>query len=124
MATDPFDSSNLKLTSEQITELASLQKKPSKQVAAPSPEFVKFPYEQLLRAGGRLRNVQLAVLVELAHLRFKTRENPVPLGNKALQAVGIGRWAKHDALIGLEDAGLISVEYQWGKSPLVTLLWD
>jgi hypothetical protein len=124
MATDPFDTSRLGLTPEQIAELASLQKKPSKHPRTAPTEFVKFPYEQLLRAGGRLGNTQLAILIELAHLRFKTHENPVPLGNKVLEAVGIKHWAKHDALVGLENAGLISVKLRSGKSPLVTLLWD
>jgi hypothetical protein len=125
MATDPFDSSSLGLTPEQIAELASLQKKQSSKQPRTTPtEFVMFPYEQILRAGGRLRNVQLVVLAELAHLRFKLHENPVPLGNQALEAVGIGRWAKYDALAGLEDVGLISVELRCGGSPLVTLLWD
>ena len=82
-----------------------------------------FPYEQFLAAAGRTRNIQLAVLIELAHLRFKTHKNTVELGNKALATVGIKRWAKLDALTMLEDAGLIHVEQRDGKSPLVTLLW-
>jgi hypothetical protein len=123
MATDPFDSSNLRLTPEQIAELTPLQKKPAR--ARPvGVEFVKLPYEQTLAAAGQARNAQLAVLVELAHQRFKTHENPVSLASKALKAVGIERWAKSDALIGLEAMGLISVEWRCGKSPLVTLLWD
>jgi hypothetical protein len=125
MATDPFDSSKLGLSPEQIVELASLQKKPSKSRSRLSDvEFVMLPYEQTLAAAGQARNIQLAVLVELAHLRFKTHENPVALDNKALEAVGIKRWAKHDALVGLEGTGLISVKLRCGRSPLVTLLWD
>ena len=34
-------------------------------------------------------------------ITFKTHKNTVELGNKALAAVGIQRWAKLDALVGL-----------------------
>jgi hypothetical protein len=124
MVIDPFDSDRARLSPEQIVELASLQKKQTKQPQAIPTEFVMFPYERILRAGGRLGNAQLAILAELAHLRFKTHKNTVELGNKALAAVGIQRWAKYDALVGLEDAGLISVEWRYKISPLITLLWD
>jgi hypothetical protein len=127
MATDPFDSDNLSLTPEQIAELTSLQKKQSKlksrsRTTTPT-EFVMLPYERTLRAAGRLRNTQLAVLAELTHLRFRTRKNPVELDNKALAAVGIQRWAKYDALALLEAEGLIRVKRRYKKSPLVMLLW-
>jgi hypothetical protein len=126
MVDDPFEFDRLSLTPEQIAELAPLQKKPPKQsrTASTEPEFVKFPYEQILRAGGRLGNAQLAILVELTHLRFKTHRDQVELDNKALEAVGISRWAKYDALVGLEDAGLVRVKHRYKKSPLVTILWD
>ena len=124
MTIDPFSSDDLKLTPEQIAGLTPLQKKQKKQPRISNVEFVKLPYEQFLAAAGRARNVQLAVLIELAHLRFKTHKNTVELGNKALAAVGIQRWAKLDALVGLEDAGLIRIEHRHKKSPLVTLLWD
>jgi hypothetical protein len=127
MATDPFDSGGPRLTPEQVAKLASLQKKrsnPPTRSRASGVEFVKLPYAQVLAAAGQARNTQLAVLVELAHQRFKTHENPVPLDNKALEAIGIKRWAKYDALGELEVVGLISVEWRYKKSPLVTLLWD
>jgi hypothetical protein len=125
MATDPFDPSNHRLTPECVAELTPLQKKQSKpRPRASSVEFVMLPYEQTLAAAARARNTQLAVLVELTHQRFKTHENPISFDNKVLVAVGINRWAKYDALVGLEAAGLISVEWRLGRSPLVTLLWD
>ena len=49
------------------------------------------PYNQTLRTAGRLRNAQLAVLVELARLKFKLHQNPVPLPNTALRTAGITR---------------------------------
>jgi hypothetical protein len=122
MATDPFDSGGLRLTPEQVAELQKKQSKPRPRRS--SVEFVMLPYEQTLAAAGRARNAQLAVLVELAHQRFTTHENPVSLASKALEVVGIKRWAKYDALDELESAGLISATWRRGKSPLVKLLWD
>jgi hypothetical protein len=124
MVTNPFGLGGPGLTPEQVAELASLQKKQSKQSQTTPAEFVKLPYEQTLAAAGRIRNAQLAVLVELAHQRFKTHENPVSLDNKTLEAVGIKRWTKYDALVGLEVVGLVTIEWRCGESPLVTLLWD
>jgi hypothetical protein len=88
MVTNPFGLGGPGLTPEQVAELASLQKKQSKQSQTTPAEFVKLPYEQTLAAAGRIRNAQLAVLVELAHQRFKTHENPVSLDNKTLEGDG------------------------------------
>jgi hypothetical protein len=124
MTINPFDSDGFRLTPEQVTNLTPLQKKQSKRLQRSNVEFVMLPYEQTLRAAGQAKNALLAVLVELAHQRFTTHENPVPLANKALEAVGIDRRAKYKALVGLEAVGLISVTWQFGKSPLAMLLWD
>ena len=82
MAPTELNLDEITLTPEQVAELAPLQK-----VSQPKPrlaraKFVQLPYEETLQAAGELQNAQLAVLVELAHLRFKTHENPVPLANK------------------------------------------
>jgi hypothetical protein len=129
MATDPFDQSRVVLTPEQITELTPLQKKPSTPSKPPRPRasrarFVILPYEQTLKAAGQLDDAPLAVLVELAHQRFKTHRNPVPLPNKALRAAGISRWAKIRALQKLEGLGLVAVTWRGTRCPLVTILWE
>ena len=117
----PLD--EISLTPEQVAELAPLQKK----VSRPRParaKFVQLPYELTLQAAGKLQNAQLAVLVELAHLRFKTHENPVPLTNTALRAAGIRRDVKLRALRQLREVGLVEVSWRGKKSPLVTILWE
>jgi hypothetical protein len=124
MTNNPFDSDEFRLTPEQIAKLTPQQKKQVKRRSRSSVEFVRLPYEQTLAAAGQAKNALLAVLVELDHQRFVTHENPVSLASKALETVGIKRWAKHSALFELEATGLISVVWQNGKSPLVTLLWD
>jgi hypothetical protein len=124
MATDLFDSDGFRLTPEEVAQLTPLQKKQAERRSRSSIEFVKLPYERTLVAAGQAKNALLAVLVELDHQRFTTHRNPVALSNKTLEAVGIKRGAKYEALFGLESAGLVSVVWQNGKSPLVKLLWD
>ncbi len=111
----------LALTPEQATELAPLQAQP--RPTRPRGRFVQLPYEQALRAAGQLRNVHLAVLVELAYQVFRTHQNPVPLTNTALRAAGFRRDAKLRALRELEGVGLVAVSWRGRKCPMVTLLW-
>ena len=82
------------------------------------------PYEQTLTVAGQLGDAPLAVLVELAHLRFKTHQNPVPLPNTALRAAGITHWANIRTLHRLEKAGLVTVIWRGRRCPLVTILWE
>jgi hypothetical protein len=124
MAPTELNLDEIALTPEQVAELAPLQK-----VSQPKPrlaraKFVQLPYEPTLQAAGELQNAQLAVLVELAHLRFKTHQNPVPLSNKALRAAGLSRLSKLRALRQLEKVGLVKVSQRGQKSPLVTILWE
>ena len=124
--TDLPDLNGLVLTQGQVAELAPLQKVAQlREKARPQSQakFVILPYKQTLRTAGQLQNAQLAVLVELARLRFKLNQNPVPLQNTALQTAGITRWAKNRALRKLEEAGMVSVSWRGQKSPLVTMRW-
>jgi hypothetical protein len=107
-----------------MAELAPLQKKAKAPVSrAPRAEFVQLPYKLTLVAAGKLKGTTLAVLIELAHQRFKARENPVALTNAALRSVGVTHWAKRRALRKLETAGLVTVLWRGKRAPLVTLLW-
>lgn len=86
--------------------------------------FVKLPYGSAMAIAGQTRNALLAVLVELAHRRFKLHQNTVPLGNAALRAAGISHDAKLRALRQLEADGMVAVDWRGGKrTPHVTLLW-
>ena len=127
MSGDPLELGKFTFTPEQIAELTPLQKKSAKARAArrTGAKFVMLPYERTLAAAGQLGNAPLAVLVELAYRAFKTRQNPVPLSNKALQAVGISHDAKTRALQQLEAAGLVRITKRGrGKSPLVTIIGE
>ncbi len=46
----------------------------------------------------------------------------VKLSNKAMKIFGVDRYAKGRGLKALENAGLVSVEYQAGCSPMVKIL--
>jgi hypothetical protein len=128
--TDPFDLAKLKLTPEQITKLAPFQKKSEPKPRAPRSarrpiggRFVQLPYAPA--AAGRLKNPQLAVLIEIGYLAFKTHGKPVPLANKALRFAGVDHEAKTRALRQLEKAGWVEVTWRGrGKSPLVSLRWE
>ena len=67
--------------------------------------LLKLPYD--LTPIAKLRNAQLAVLMELYHVHYKRKINPVPLSNKNLSTVGISRKRKMKALNDLQNAGLI-----------------
>jgi hypothetical protein len=119
------DLGGLALTPEQVAELAPLQKvSQPRQARSARAKFVKLPYEQILLAAGELQNAQLVVLVELAHLKFKMHQNPVPLSNTALRSAGMSRMAKLRALRQLQKAGLVRVSWRGQKCPLVTILWE
>jgi hypothetical protein len=124
MAPTELNLDEITLTPEQVAELAPLQKVSQTKPRLARAKFVQLPYEETLQAAGELQNAQLAVLVELAHLRFKTHENPVPLANTALRAAGLSRLSKLRALRQLEKVGLVKVSQRGQKSPLVTILWE
>jgi hypothetical protein len=122
---DPFDLNNLQPAGEQLVELLAQQKKPGDKPAARRPrrtlrtdKFVMLPYPRMLKVGGIL-----AVLVELAHLKFKKKSSVVLLTNKNLRAAGVTRWAKNRALHDLEKAGMVRVTWRKKSSPLVEILW-
>jgi hypothetical protein len=132
VSNNPFDLAMLKLTPEQITELAPFQKKYEPKPRAPRSarrvgggRFVQLPYEYALAAAGRHGNAPIAVLVEVAYLAFKAHGKPAPLANKTLRTVGIDREAKTRALRQLAEAGLVRVTWRGrGKSPLVSVRWE
>ena len=124
MVQKTFVLEDIELTAEQIRQLTPLQKKSGTSVVKRArTQFVMLPYNQALVVAGRLKNAQLAVLVELTHQVFKTHNNPVPLTNAALRSAGLSRWSKNRALRELEKVGLVTVRWRGKKCPLVTLLW-
>jgi len=125
MGDELFDLDKVALSPKQIADLAPLQKKSTAKSRKRNgkAKFVMLPYERTLAAAGKLKNATMAVLVELAHRRFKRHQNTVLLANEALTAVGVSRWAKDRALKQLEAVKLVKVYRHKGRSPQVKILF-
>jgi hypothetical protein len=75
-------------------------------------------FERLKGAHGQTYRTALHLL----HLHWKANGDPVKLANGMLRLDGVPRSSKQRALRDLERRGLISVQQQRGKSPVVKLL--
>ena len=84
--------------------------------------FVKVPLWWIEQATRATRSPQAFVCVWLLHLAWKAGNMTFPLPNGRLTKQGADRRAKRRALANLEAAGLITVEREDGKTPVVTLL--
>jgi hypothetical protein len=103
---------------------ANLPRPPVKQKrnAKYADAFVCVPLWWAQRAAEVTRSPTMFVCLWLLHLSWKSKSLTFPVPNVLLDDRGIDRRAKRRALARLEKAGLISVERQFGKSPIVTLL--
>jgi hypothetical protein len=84
--------------------------------------FVKVPLWWIEQATRATKSPQAFVCVWLLHQAWKARSMTFPLPNVRLTKQGVDRRAKRRALANLEAAGLITVEREDGKTPVVTLL--
>ena len=84
-------------------------------------EFVKVPIWWIKQATRVTRTPQAMVCVWLLHLAWKANKTTFVLPNAKLATFGVDRRAKYRALINLEKAGLIEVEWCKKRSPKVTL---
>jgi hypothetical protein len=62
------------------------------------------------------------VWVWLLHTSWKTKSATFPFPNGKLKNAGTTRFTKRRALQELETAGLITVQWRHGKTPIVTLV--
>ena len=86
-----------------------------------APGRDRIPLEWL-QAAARLpgRSLHVALALWLAARQASTRR--IPLGNVTVASMGLDRNAKYRGLVCLERAGLVTVERNLGRSPIVTLL--
>jgi hypothetical protein len=87
-----------------------------------SREFIQFPYGLVMEM--KLTQIELRVLLELCHVNFRKRINPVPLSNHNLSKIGIHRHRKMAALKTLEAKGLVMVWTRNNRCPQVRLMWS
>jgi hypothetical protein len=119
---DTFNLDNLRLTPEQVAKAPrkpKVQRKPRRVFAG---NFVPaIPLEWANTAGclpGKALHVALAIWRQAALKRSVT----IPLPNGALAGYGVKKQAKRVALLALERAGLIQVEWKPGCNPIVTII--
>lgn len=86
--------------------------------------FIKgpIPLDWISRAAC-LPGKTLHVALALQYLAGLQKTDTVKLGAKVLANLGVARDAKYDALVRLQQAGLIAVAQAPGRTPVVTLLY-
>lgn len=85
--------------------------------------FIKGPLPlPWMQAAARLPGRTLQVALALWYLAGLKKDTTVRLTTKPLADMGVSRDAKYDALVRLEEAGLVAIHRQSGQAPLVTLL--
>jgi hypothetical protein len=90
----------------------------------PKFKYAQLPVEGLGKLAAADEYMPLLVLLRLEELWFtRFKRNPVKLANFEVAGVKISRQRKTRALRKLETAGLVLVERELRKSPLVRLLW-
>jgi hypothetical protein len=87
-------------------------------------KFIMVPWSwfERLKPSRRGSTYRLAMLLQ--HLHWRNGRQPIKLSNVALAEVGIDRRSKWNAIRELEQLGLIRVERQRRKSPVITLVTD
>jgi hypothetical protein len=141
---DPFDLDRLRLSPELAAELASAKaerdagkrkankpawlagkiaagtsgtKKPRKEEEV----FVQVSLGAIAAAAGALRERRLVVFLYVLYRVFMDKRLTVVIGNEILRRLGVSHKTKERALKDYERAGVLSVEWRVGKSPLVTV---
>ena len=85
--------------------------------------FARIPHDRARRLY-HLSGSAWALLIELDRLILEARgRNPVRQTTKTLKASGLSEKRKRSGVDELEAAGVLTVERQRGRSPLVTHLW-
>ena len=126
---DPYRPDSLRLTLEQVEAVAKAprrgkprsQRKPRRVFAG---DFVPaLPLEWANKAGclpGKALHVALAIWRQAVLKKSMTTSLP----NGPLAGYGVKERAKRAALLALEGAGLIQVEWKPGRNPIVTIKMD
>ena len=88
----------------------------------PAKDYVLCPLGWLARVRPLLCSTDQLLVVQVLYSRcLQQRSRTVDLPNGELAELGIGRMTKHRTLLLLEEAGVITIERQNGRSPRVTL---
>jgi hypothetical protein len=85
-------------------------------------KFIMVPWPWFERLKPSRRGSTYRVAMFLLHLHWRNGGQPIKLSNVVLEEVGIGRRSKWNAIRELEQLGLIQVERQHRRSPVITLV--
>lgn len=84
--------------------------------------FIKGPLPlDWMQHAARLPGKTLQVALALWYLAGLQKSQTVKLASKPLEAMGVSRDAKYEALLRLAAAGLVTVDQKPGQAPIVTL---
>ena len=114
---DPFDIQNLRMPTEEVERLAAVPRKIQKR----RRQFAMLPmtwWEKLEGASGQTHRVAWYLL----YRNWESKGEPIKLANEMLERSGVSHDAKSKALRELERRGLITIDRQRNKSPIVTVL--
>jgi hypothetical protein len=117
--TDPLHLDNLRLAPEMLHERwAVVPKKIQKQ----RRHFIKVPgvWVERLREARHIATYRVALYVLYQH--WKGSGAPFTLSNTAMTGEGVTRQRKWEALLELEQLGLITVEKRARRSPRVRVI--
>jgi hypothetical protein len=84
--------------------------------------FAQVPLGWAAAAAKATKTPRAMVWVLLQHMAWQNNGAAFPVSNAALARCGVSREVKRRALVALEAAGLIRVERQHGRAPVVTLI--
>jgi hypothetical protein len=84
--------------------------------------FAQVPLGWAAAAAKATKTQRAMVWVLLQHMAWQNDRAAFPLSNAVLAKYGVSREVKRRALAALESAGLIVVERQHGRAPVVTLI--
>ncbi len=125
-----YDLSRLRPTPEDVEAHAAARRALKKTRGAATGSkligrgpFVQYPVEAIIRLARAKHRGTVKLFGWLLHLSWKADHRlPLRLANKTVAPLGLSRWGKGAALRELEALGLIRVERQDRRSPLVTAI--
>jgi hypothetical protein len=84
--------------------------------------FVLMPLARAAEVTECMKAKGVMVWIALRYLAWRNKNQTVKLSNEIMKRYGVSRHVKYRALVALEAAGIITVEWQNGRTPLVTLV--
>jgi hypothetical protein len=109
---DDFNEDSLCLSLDEVAQKRVPRKRRKKQTIP----YAQFPIPWFAKSKEMPRQT-LRVAILLQHLHWEAHHGPFSLSNVVAKKYGISRHSKWDALVDLEQLGLITVERRKGKSP-------